>query len=334
MRFNDRVWYQSSLTITTALLLPFSWIYAAITSVRRWCYRRNIFKSYHCGRPLIVVGNITVGGTGKTPCVMALAKQLIASGWKPGIVSRGVGGEAKMKPVSVAPDASVSQVGDEALLLARVTQCPLFVCVDRVRAVRALLAAHPDCDVIISDDGLQHYRMQRDIEIAVVDGERHFGNGYLLPAGPLRESISRLNTVDFIITNGGSMPQAYTMSLDPSCWVALCDQKTRVDLASFSQTVVHACAGIGYPDRFFNVLRGLGHQVIPHAFPDHYRYAAPDLSFGDSLPVLMTAKDAVKCEVFADERMWYLDVNVTINPSFWQQLELKLKGLSSCQKVS
>ena len=193
--------------------------------------------------------------------------------------------------------------------------------------LQALLAGYPACDVIISDDGLQHYRLWRDIEIAVVDGERQFGNGKMLPAGPLREPVERLQSVDLVIHHGGNMQDAYAMNLIPACWVTVGEQTERADLTKFNGQSVHACAGIGNPERFFNALRASGLQVIPHAFPDHYHFKKSDFDFGDHLPVLMTAKDAVKCEAFADERMWYLDVAANLQPAFWRQLEVKLQGV-------
>ncbi len=327
MWFNDKVWYQSPLSWAASLLLPFSWLFALIAALRRGAYRWHLLPSYRIDCPVIVVGNITVGGSGKTPCVLAMVRQLITQGYRPGIISRGAGGRRQATPLLVLPDTKAEIAGDEAVLMARLSQSPVVVCVDRVQAARALLAKFPACDVLISDDGLQHYRMQRDIEIVVVDGERKFGNRQLLPAGPLREPVSRLDSVDFIVVNGGQLSDAYTMTLEPSNWAAVQNAAYTGELEMFAGKSVHAVAGIGNPARFFTTVSHLKATVIPHAFADHYHFSQNDFNFQDDLPIVMTAKDAVKCETFANERMWYLQIFANLEQGFWQQLLERLKTL-------
>lgn len=310
------------------LLLPLSWLFRVMVALRRICYRLHLFPSYSFDRPIIVVGNITVGGTGKTPCVLALTRQLISQGYRPGIVSRGAGGRRQKEPLLVLGDTEPQLAGDEAVLMARLSQSPVMVCVDRVKAVSALLHAFPACDVVISDDGLQHYRLRRDIEIVVVDGVRQFGNQQLLPAGPLREPVSRLSKADFVIANGGGISSAYTMTLEPSNWAAVQNQAVTAELDMFAGQVVHAVAGIGHPARFFDTLRHLQVNVIEHPFPDHYLFTMQDFYFNDDAPIVMTAKDAVKCEIFANEKMWFLQVFPNIEQSFWTALEKRLPALA------
>jgi tetraacyldisaccharide 4'-kinase len=329
MRFDEKHWYRHSLTWAAITLLPASWLFGLVTAVRRWCYRRHIYKSHRFTIPVIVVGNLTVGGTGKTPCVIALANYFRAQGWHPGIVSRGVGGARKVLPLIVQPSSSPDEVGDEALLLVRHSQCPMVISPDRVAAVQVLLQHAPECNLIISDDGLQHYRLARDIEIVVIDGKRQFGNGCLLPAGPLREPVSRLSSVDYIVVNGGVMDYAHTMVLMPHYLVSVSDNHQRLDVDALQAQAVHAVAGIGNPDRFFELLRKHGYHIISHAFPDHHPYTANDLDFGDSLPILMTEKDAVKCESFANHKMWYVDVSAKLDADLLSQIQTKLQGIKS-----
>lgn len=317
----ERHWYSRSLTALTLWLLPLSWIFYGIITLRSILYRNHIKKSQHFPVPIIVVGNITVGGTGKTPLVIWLTHWLRAQGYRPGIVSRGVGGQQSKHPRSVLPDSLAEQVGDEALLLAKRSQCPVMLCIDRVAAVNMLLAT-TDCNIVIADDGLQHYRLARDIEIAVIDGDRRFGNACLLPAGPLREPISRLQHVDFVMVQGIANDNEFAMSLRGDEWVSVMDAEMKKPFSSFKKA--HAFAAIGNPERFFTRLRQAGIDVIPHYFQDHYRYRACDFDLGDDLPILMTEKDAVKCQDFADDRFWYLPVDMQVDPLFENQLLAKL----------
>ncbi|RDI48737.1 tetraacyldisaccharide 4'-kinase [Aquicella lusitana] len=318
-----RYWYRESLHPITFFLWPFSKLFGLCVAVRRSLYRLRILKTHHFATPVIVVGNITVGGTGKTPFVLWLVDFLRANGFKPGIVSRGVGGKKHVKPYRVKQHDSAEIVGDEAILLLQ-SGCPVVISVDRVAAVRDLLE-HNQCNIVISDDGLQHYRLGRDIEIAIVDGVRRFGNRLLLPAGPLREPVARLNSVDFTVENGSKTDHgAYGMMLEPVEFVSLVDEKKSMPFEAFVQRQVHAVAGIGHPERFFLLLKNAGFNVIAHSFPDHHPYQPHELDFNDTLPILMTEKDAVKCRSFADERYWYLRITAKINNIFEQKLLEKI----------
>ena len=317
------LWYRSR--VAALPLVPLSWLFRAVAALRREAYRKGSFASQHIPRPVIVVGNLTVGGSGKTPFVIWLAGQLLAAGYWPGIVSRGYGGKASRWPQQVRPDSDTAVVGDEAVLIARRTGCPMAVGPDRVEACRALLKYH-DCDVIISDDGLQHYALQRDLEIVVVDGVRRFGNGFCLPAGPLREPPARLKTVDLVVVNGGfPRPGEVLMQLEGGTLCNLPEPTRCQPLSSLYGRRVHAVAGIGNPGRFFARLREAGILVKEHPFPDHHRFCASDLAFGDDDPVVMTEKDAVKCQPFAMPHHWYLPVNARLRESDTSQILQLLK---------
>ncbi len=318
----ESVWYQRQLF--SYLLWPFSWIYRAVFTVRRWLYGCGIRKTVRFPAPVIVVGNISVGGTGKTPLVMSLADKLKQTGWRPGIVSRGYGGSATRLPQRVTPDSDPRLVGDEAVLLARKTGCPMVVCRDRAAAAATLLN-HYDCNIILSDDGLQHLALGRTIEIAVLDGERRLGNGFCLPAGPLRESARRLKSVDFIVNNGFDHAGEWRMDLRPEKIYQLTDPSRRLSADELNGLTIHAVAGIGHPQRFFKALLQAGFYVIPHAFPDHYLFQKSDFDFNDHAPIIMTEKDAIKCLPFADDRYWCLAVCAELSASFFTQLQLKLR---------
>lgn len=320
-----RYWYSRSFHLLTLLLLPFSWLFGAIVSMRRWFYRLGFFKVQRFPVPVIVVGNITVGGTGKTPFVIWLAKFLQSHGYTPGIVSRGVGGSKHTQPYFVKANDCISQVGDEAMLLWQHTHCPVVICIDRAAAVHALLN-HVSCDVVISDDGLQHYRLGRDIEIGMVDGVRRFGNSYLLPAGPLREPRRRLQQTDFIVVTGQDVTDNFTMTLSPAYFVSMVDPHNRMNVKDFPYKKIHAVAGIGHPERFFTTLQELGLDMFQHVFKDHYHYQAQDLDFKDELPIVMTEKDAVKCASFADYRYWYVAITAKINSRLEQALLEKINA--------
>jgi tetraacyldisaccharide 4'-kinase len=293
-------------------LMPFGFLYSDFVRFRKFLYRINVLKTQRLPVPVIVVGNITVGGTGKTPLLIALAKLLQDQGFKVGIISRGYGGDAEVRLVTANSDAK--QVGDEAVLIAKQTACPMAVAPLRVEAGKLLLA-HADCNILLSDDGLQHYALHRDIEIAVIDGERRFGNGYCLPAGPLREPIPRLNSVDFIVVNGAKTEdREYTMQIigDTAVNLVTSEQKP---LAEFSKaSKLNALAGIGNPDRFFKLLSDAGLTFTAHSFPDHYDFSASDINFNST--VLMTEKDAVKCLDFATAQHWFVPVIATLETAF------------------
>jgi len=321
-------WYAPRLTALTAALTPLALAFRAVATTRRALYEHGMLRRDRVRAPVVVVGNIAVGGTGKTPLVIALARALAARGWHPGLVSRGHGGDgASVRAVSA--DANPDEVGDEALLLAR-SGFPLWIGVDRAAAARALLAVHEDCDVLICDDGLQHYALARDVEIAVIDASRGVGNGRALPAGPLREPESRLTEVDAVVIHGPAAvargPRQFTMRLVGDRFVLLGAPDVIEGPAAFRRPGVHAVAGIGNPRRFFDDLRAMGIDATCHAFPDHHRYSARDLEFAGASAVLMTEKDAVKCERFADARFWSRPVDATIEPALIARVEEKLRG--------
>ena len=321
----ERYWY--SLNAVALLLWPLGWLFAAVVTLRRIAYRRGICKSYQAEAPVVIVGNISVGGTGKTPLVIGLVEVLRKNGYRPGIVSRGYGGRrSQAQPCIVHADSEPKDVGDEPVLLARRCHCPLVVSSDRVAAVRYLLA-HYDCNVILSDDGLQHYALARDIEIVVVDGVRRFGNGASLPAGPLRELPGRLQCVDFVVVNGIAKEGEFLMTLSGGFAVSLDNEHVIRDLAMFAGSVAHAVAGIGNPGRFFDDLERCGIRVLPHAFPDHHVFTDKELDFDDCLPVLMTEKDAVKCHGLAPGRYWYVPVWAELSAEFEHKF---LQQLACC----
>jgi tetraacyldisaccharide 4'-kinase len=256
--------------------------------------------------------------------VLHVAEVLRRAGWKPGIVSRGYGGKlTEPRAATIASDPA--EVGDEPMLLARLSGCPVWVHPERIAACRNLRAENPECDVIVADDGLQHYALARDLEICVVD-ERGFGNGMLLPAGPLREPRSRLRSVDALVRHGASGSRGYKMSLQGDTLVNLANSGDRRPAKSFAGQQVHAVAGIGHPERFFRQLAAFGLKVIPHPFPDHHPFRAGDLAFDDALPIVMTEKDAVKCKPFIASRHWVFPVHAVLDPAFGAWLLEKLGG--------
>jgi tetraacyldisaccharide 4'-kinase len=301
------------------VLAPFSLLFSALVALRRGLYRKGLLASFRIPVPVVVVGNIAVGGTGKTPITIWLAQELKIRDHKPGIVTRGYGGDVGSVPVLASADSNPDQVGDEAILIASRARCPVFVHPDRVAAARAAVAA--GVDVIIADDGLQHYRLMRDFEIAVMDGVRGTGNGMLLPAGPLRESLHRLQEVDRVLvqTEGQDVDVPYlrrasdraasAFSLLPKQMCRLGDSSSQ-PLGKFSGKPVHAVAAIGNPQRFFRMLEAHGMRVIPHAYRDHAKLTEAQLQFGDKLPIVMTEKDAVKCGGLDVDNCWYVPVTV------------------------
>lgn len=318
----EKLWYRRSGF--TYLLRPFSWLFRSIVFIRRLFYRLGVKKSTRLPVPVIVVGNVTVGGTGKTPLVAWLAHTLTAQGYRPGIVSRGFQGRATQWPQNVTKDSDPKLVGDEPVLLAYRTGCPVVVDPNRVSAAQYLLAHHT-CDVVISDDGLQHYALTRDIEIAVVDGLRHFGNRLCLPAGPLREPLHRLNQVDFIVCNGAHEPGWFAMQLRPDEVYNVADPSQRLSLEACRERQWHAIAGIGHPERFFLQLEHLGLNIHGHRYPDHHAFLKADIEFGEDDVVMMTEKDAVKCRDFADQRHWCLPVTAELPGAFSEALLERLR---------
>jgi len=326
----ERCWYRTDYA--HLILLPVSWIFGALAALRRTLYRLRILKSFRLAVPVIVVGNISVGGTGKTPLTLALAQQLIERGRHPLIISRGYGGDGCQRQVT--PDNTASQTGDEPLLMARRNLCPVWVGRDRVATANQALLSHPECDVVLCDDGLQHYRLQRDVEIVVIDGARGFGNGYLLPAGPLREPASRLNNVNAVVINGNqsisNFNNQYMMSLYGDIFFNLRYPEKTISASKLQALNLHAVAGIGNPQRYFDHLKELGLTVTPHAFPDHYPYQAGDLDFDSCDALLLTEKDAVKCAAFADDRFWVLRVDARIDSALTDHILRKI-ATHGCQ---
>lgn len=323
----ERQW--RSVTFWHLLLLPLSWLFGAASALRRIAYRLNLLSASRLAVPVIVIGNISVGGTGKTPLTLWLARQLLDRGWHPGIVSRGYGGTAK-SAMQVVADSDPETVGDEPLLLAQNLPCPVWIGRDRPAAGRALLTAHPDTDILISDDGLQHLALYRNLEIAVIDGARGTGNGFLLPAGPLREPISRLNSVDAVVINRSGAAHSdlpagsnsYNMDFIGLGFRNLKFPEKQASTADFHGKELHAIAGIGHPQRFFDQLAAMGLDCIVHPFPDHHHYLAHELNFPGIL--IMTEKDAVKCQAIATEQMWMLPVRAEVDPRLMPHLLAKL----------
>ena len=336
-RWRDRLvaaWYAPRVTPLALVLLPLSWLFGALVTIRRALYRNGILARERVARPVVVVGNLTAGGAGKTPLVIALAVAVAARGRRPGLVSRGYGGTVTgVREVNVGDDPAV--VGDEPPLLAA-AGFPVWVGRDRVAAARGLCTAHPACDVIVSDDGLQHYRLHRDVEIAVVDGTRGLGNGLMLPAGPLREPASRLDEVDAVVhlvaergsASAAGQPQETTMAQVPVGLRNLADPSRTADPAAWPEGTVHAVAGIGNPPRFFDLLARMGIDAVPHPFPDHHTFVREDLDFPGAQAILMTAKDAVKCARFVDARCFALDIRAVLDPAL---VDLVLERIDGCQ---
>ncbi|WP_349918422.1 tetraacyldisaccharide 4'-kinase [Aeromonas veronii] len=311
----ERLWYEKSGWRWA--LAPFALLFALISGVRRSAYRRDWLKAYRASLPVIVVGNISVGGNGKTPVVVWLVEQLQARGFKPGVVSRGYGGKAPHYPYRLDENSTTAEAGDEPVLIARRCGCPVVVAPKRADAVQRL---EPEVDIIITDDGLQHYALARDLELVVVDGMRRFGNGCLLPMGPLREPMTRLQRVDAIICNGGTPARGeYPMQL-----VADTPRRVRDDMPATEPLPreIDALAGIGHPPRFFATLTSLGYELKQSVgYADHQAFDRAELlaRFGER-PLLMTEKDAVKCRDFAPDHWWYLPVSAALPTSLLDAL--------------
>jgi tetraacyldisaccharide 4'-kinase len=338
----QRIWYADSAAYW--MLLPLSWLFAGLVSARRSFFERGVLRSVAVNVPVVVVGNITVGGTGKTPVTIWLALQLKERGLRPGIVSRGYGGLVGRNPRQVTAGSDPDAVGDEAVLMAKRSACPVVVHPDRVSAAQEIGGL--GVDVIIADDGLQHYHLARQYEIAVIDGTRGFGNGKLLPAGPLREPVSRLKSVDRVLVNKSVMRSERAIRELPAglavtdfylkgTMVRSLDEREEAPLAKFAGRQVHAVAAIGNPGRFFTFLESHGMQVIEHAFPDHSRLTEKDLRYDDGLDVLMTEKDAVKYGSLSIERCWYVPVEVAVDrPQDWlDELQTRLSVITLQDKA-
>jgi tetraacyldisaccharide 4'-kinase len=317
-----RHWYRRGALAW--LLWPASLVFAFLAFWRRALYKLRILKSVHPGIAVVVVGNLTVGGSGKTPLVLWIAEYLKGKGWSPAIVSRGYGGSAD-SPRAATVASEAHDVGDEPIVLARRSGCPVWVGPDRAKVIEALRAQQPEVDVVVLDDGLQHYRLRRDVEIAVVDS-RGFGNGFLLPAGPLREPRRRLKSVDAVVSHQNNLISGYAMVLEGEVAHRMTDSRDRQPLQAWRGQKLHAVAGIGNPSRFFIHIGRLGPKVMPHPFPDHHRFSPEELEFGDQAPVLMTEKDAVKLRRHARAHWWVLPVSARLDPAFGEWLLRKLDG--------
>lgn len=316
------------------LLLPFSWLFSLLSDYRRRLYVSGKEPVLNLPGPVIVVGNITVGGTGKSPLVIWLVEKLKLAGYHPGVVSRGYGGHAPYYPFLVDHQSTAVETGDEPWMIQRRTGVPCMVDPDRARAAEELFRSHA-CDVIVSDDGLQHYRLPRAIEIVVIDGQRGLGNGLCLPAGPLREPAKRLQSVDYVVVNGGVPHEgAYSMQLQSSALYRLGDlthsEKQTEPIVSGES--VHAVAGLGNPQRFFDTLRALGYQVMSHPFADHHAFSASDLCFNDNKKIIMTEKDAVKCFMSDQVNAYYLEVEAHVEEALWLAIEQQLASI--CHSAS
>lgn len=327
----DDIWYgKHPLGIA---LRPLAWLFQGVVWLRRQAYRSRLLGVYRAPVAVIVVGNVTVGGSGKTPLVIWLARTLQSYGFKPGIIARGYRGKARSWPQQVRPDSDPISVGDEAVVLARRTNLPVAVGPNRADDVEALLR-HSDTNIIICDDGLQHYALERDLEIAVLDGVRRVGNSALLPAGPLREPVSRLREVDIVVTKGlaarGEFPMRY---LGETLHQLTHPEHTR-SLEDFPHKTVHTVAAIGNPESFFAVLKRQGFRITPHKFADHHVFQAKDFDFGDTHPIIMTEKDAVKCEHLGDDRLWYLPIEAALPEVFERRLKTLLKQVFDGQEAT
>ena len=329
MAFSDRLlaaWYQGHPAL--ALLRPLECLYRRVVQRKRQRFLAGEGVVYQAPVPVWVVGNITVGGTGKTPLILWLVEHCRQRGLRVGVVSRGYGAKPPSLPWRVEPEHSAAVAGDEPLLIVRRSGVAMMIDPDRSRAVQALIAAQP-LDLVLCDDGMQHYRLGRDKELLLIDAARGLGNGHCLPAGPLREPAERLQSVDAVLYNGAAqdLPGGFSFTLQPSALVNLRTGERR-GLEHFARgQAVHAVAGIGNPQRFFSTLETLHLQPIPHAFADHAVFSAQALAFEPALPVIMTEKDAVKCQAFAAADWWYLAVDAQPSPAFVAWLEPQLQQL-------
>jgi tetraacyldisaccharide 4'-kinase len=338
MTFASRLvasWYSPRVTPLAALLWPLSLLYRLVVAARRALFRAGLLRSQRLPVPVVVVGNINAGGVGKTPLTHALAEKLLQRGFAPGIVSRGYGGSS-VAPRAVAEGDDPRIVGDEPLLHAT-AGFPVWIGRDRAAAARGLMRAEPGCDVILADDGLQHYALARTMEIVVVDASREFGNGLMLPAGPLREPVSRLAEVDAVVRLVASdvyRPAAASgaqtlMTHEPLPWRNLAQPDRVADPAQWRGKEIHAVSGIGNPQRFFDMVASLGVAARCHAFPDHHDFTAGDIAFPGAAAILMTQKDAVKCTAFADERCWYLPLHAVVDPALVALVMEKIRGFKA-----
>lgn len=335
----ESIWYDPSRanSLSRKLLMPFSYCYVAINNLQRKLQSKNRLK---LACPVIVVGNITVGGTGKTPLTIHIVKLLQQAGYHPAIITRGYGGKATSWPQTVTTKSDPYLVGDEAVLMASSTGVPVYAGANRLASIEQLLKQH-DCDVIVSDDGMQHYKLSRDIQIAVIDGRRQLGNGYCLPAGPLREKKGRLQECDFVVMNNNVMTiknsdekSYFEMVLTGQTLINLSTLEVK-PLSDLRGETIQALTGIGNPQRFYTSLKDAGVNVIENSFPDHYAFEESDLNFDEASTVIMTEKDSVKCKALIDngssngKQYWCLPVTATIPNEFNMAFLTKLKEITT-----
>ena len=314
--FTERLWYKKHFL--SLILLPISWFYYLYICIRSLAYKAGLLPKYSVDIPVIIVGNISVGGTGKTPLVIWLSNFLCQQGYRPGILSRGYGGKSGKWLQQVRPDSDPYFLGDEPVLLAQRTKCPVAVSPDRYLAA-VQLVEHNDCNVLLCDDGLQHLALDRDLEIVVIDGDRRFGNGRYLPAGPLREPVSRLSSVDMIVSKGKTGKNEYLMEYIYGDLISVKDNE-EISIDSFKNQTIHSVTGISNPVLFYEYLYSKNIQLIKHVYPDHHNFIPEDLLFKDNLPVVMTEKDAVKCRQFASTNTWYLPIDASFDDIFHHRI--------------
>ncbi len=327
----NRIWYSNHPAYI--LLIPFSLIYRLLIKVRKLLYQYGVFTINHVPVPVIIVGNFTVGGTGKTPFVIWLAEYLAEQGYKPGIIASGYGAKKLSTIQKVTSNSNPEYVGDESVLIARRTGLPVVVSPDRYKSARQLLE-FTDCNMLICDDGLQHLALGRNLEIAMIDGDRKFGNNWLLPAGPLREPSNRASTVDLMISNNTGLINAHQMLIEYCELKSLTDESKSISVESFKYKQVHVISGIANPDRLHNYLVSKGVKIIPHIFPDHHSFISADLKFDDDFPIVMTEKDAVKCFKFSNDNMWYLPIQVAFDDVFYQHINTLIRDKINGQKIT
>ena len=316
-----------SKSLVSLLLLPLSAVFLLISFIRKTLYEFNFLKSFKLKIPVIVIGNITSGGTGKTPLIIYLANEVKKNGYRPGIISRGYGSKSE-GVMEVSQKSDVAEAGDEPMLIQKHTHLPVFVSKDRVLAAKALVKKYAKTDVILSDDGIQHYRLRRDLEVLVIDGTRKFGNGYLLPAGPLREFRSKLKTVDAIVCNHKKVIDgSYLMKYKGHLLINLKTNK-KIHLNNLSLKNIHAIAGIGNPDRFFDYLKTYNILFSSSAFQDHYKFSKKDFRDMNDKNIIMTEKDAVKCQQFSRNNFWYLPVIAEVDSKFTDVILKKLRYIN------
>ena len=314
----EKVWH--SKNIFSLLLFPLSLIYISIIYLRRTLYQLGLISITKINAPTIVVGNIVAGGTGKTPLVIWLAKYFKGKGFLPGIVSRGYGGKYLSNIELVKPTSNPLLVGDEPVIIARNTNCPVVVAKKRAKGAKELVEKY-NCNIILCDDGMQHYSLARDIEIAVIDGQRRFGNNYCFPAGPLREPKNRIFKADLIVSKYNARACEHKMDYTYNQLVSLNELPKTIPVSDLHGMTVHAIAGINNPDHFFSYLRSHKLELIIHKFPDHYSFTKDDVRFDDNFPVVMTEKDAVKCLNYSSDKHWYVPISAELPKSFIYDLD-------------